>query len=342
MTSSTLNIKAKIHAVLGKLAESTADSLSDNLREAYHPDAEWRGSHPLNEMKGVDAIRERVWSPLLKAFPDMERRNSIFVGGEYEGRCYIASVGHYTGSFRRPWLEVPPTGTTVYLRFGEVHQIKDGKIVQTTALIDVMDFLRQAGFWPIAPSLGYEGMWPGPITGDGIRLTDSDPEISAASLKQTLAMHQTINTFNDKQKLSRENLLSMEQKDYWHPRMMWHGPSGIGTGRGLEGYVDCHQFPFRKAFPNRVGAGHYIRIGDGNISVTGGWPSVKGLHAGGGWLGLAPTGKEVEMRVMDFYLHHEGLIRENWIPLDIIHVLLQMGVDVLDRVKSQFSARFSR
>ena len=42
------------------------------------------------------------------------------------------------------------------------------------------------------------------------------------------------------------------------------------------------------------------------------------------------------MRVMDFYLHHEGLIRENWIPLDILDVLMQMGVDVFDRMQSHF------
>ena len=37
------------------------------------------------------------------------------------------------------------------------------------------------------------------------------------------------------------------------------------------------------------------------------------------------------MRVMDFYLHHEGLIRENWVPLDMLDLLRQMGVDPLAR-----------
>jgi hypothetical protein len=35
------------------------------------------------------------------------------------------------------------------------------------------------------------------------------------------------------------------------------------------------------------------------------------------------------MRVMDFYLHNEGLIRENWVPIDIAHILFQLDVDVL-------------
>lgn len=34
---------------------------------------------------------------------------------------------------------------------------------------------------------------------------------------------------------------------------------------------------------------------------------------------------------MDFYLRHEGPIRENRVPIDIIHLLLQMDVDVPGR-----------
>ena len=46
--------------------------------------------------------------------------------------------------------------------------------------------------------------------------------------------------------------------------------------------------------------------------------------------------KIVILRVMDFYLHNEGLIRENWVPLDVLDLLLQMGVDVLGRMQSHF------
>jgi predicted ester cyclase len=55
------------------------------------------------------------------------------------------------------------------------------------------------------------------------------------------------------------------------------------------------------------------------------------MHMGDGFQGLPATGRPVFMRVMDFYLHHEGLIRENWVPLDMLHLLRQMGVDLLTR-----------
>jgi predicted ester cyclase len=335
-----VEIKKHLRSGLGALAEATPATLSARLEALYHPGAEWRGSHPLNEMTGRAAVAAKVWQPLLHAFPDLERRDVIFVGGEWNGVTMIAALGHYCGTFRRDWLTIPATGKSLYLRYGEVHEVREGRIARSSVLIDVLDVIRQAGFWPVAPSLGIEEQWPAPITGDGIVLSPQDPARSAASLAQTLAMHKTLGDYNDEDRRGREGLLAMPQKEHWHPRMMWYGPAGIGTARGLDGFVDIHQLPFRLAFPNRKGGNHYIRIGDGPYSVTGGWPSVYARHLGGNFMGLSPTGREVTMRVMDFYLHHEGLIRENWVPLDILNLLLQMDVDVLARLQPFFRRGF--
>jgi hypothetical protein len=83
------------------------------------------------------------------------------------------------------------------------------------------------------------------------------------------------------------------------------------------------------------GGSHYVRIGDGRYSATGGWPSRHMMHMGGGWLGMGPTGRPITMRVMDFYRADEGLIRENWVPIDILDVLMQMEVDVLARLRTR-------
>ncbi|MEO1380763.1 MAG: ester cyclase, partial [Pseudomonadota bacterium] len=216
----------------------------------------------------------------------------------------------------------------------------------------LLDVMRQAGFWPIGPSLGTEAIWQGPITPDGIRLEPSPLDEGAESLAQTLAMHKTLADYDDHVMAGRDGLLNMAQKLHWHENMMWYGPSGIGTTRSLAGFVDYHQLPFRLAYPNRkgggqwdavpqeeretLGGGHYVRIGDGPYSLTSGWPSVYAHHSGGDIFGMGATGKNVHMRVMDFYLHHEGKIRENWVPIDIIHVLLQKGMDVFDRMQTFF------
>lgn len=313
------------------IVDAGLDSKRDPVAAAYAPDAKWRGSHPLNEMQGIDAIADKVWAPIKRAMRDGERRDTLIVGGEWDGADYVGAVGMIVGTFTGEWLGIYPTNRVVYLRYGEYHKMRDGKIVESAVIFDILDFMRQAGFWPLPPSLGVEGMWPAPFTGDGLNMEPNDSEQSAQSLKMVMDMHHIINTYDDVADCSRAALLEMPQKDCWHNKMMWYGPAGIGTCRKLEGYVDYHQRPFRLAFPNRKAVGHYARIGDGPFAATGGWPSVSAVHSGGDFMGLPPTGRAVTMRVMDFYLCDEGLIRENWIPLDMLDLLMQMGVDVFAR-----------
>jgi predicted ester cyclase len=328
---------------LRRLAEARAGDLERALDHLAAPDCQWRAAHPMNEMQGQQAAAQMIWQPLAAAFPDLERRDTVFLGGMYQGKTLIAATGHYCGTMKGDWLGIPATGKTVYLRYGEVWQIgPDGRAVQANLLWDVLDVMRQAGVWPLGPSRGVEGMWPGPLTADGLRLDPSEPVTGRESIEQTLRMHKTLAEFDDEGALSRQALIDMPQRDHWHPRMMWYGPAGIGTTRGLDGFVEGHQLPFRIAFHRpqgsfedvmaeraRHGAGHYIRIGDGPFSVTGGWPSVYAMHKGDGFCGRPATGKPVFMRVMDFYLHHEGLIRENWVPIDMLDLFRQIGVDFL-------------
>lgn len=341
--------KRAVWSAMHTIAESTPQAVAGRLASIYHPDAHWRGSHPWNEMHGLAEIARRVWVPLLESFPDLERRDDIVIGGTYEGRTYVGCVGHLCGRFRRDWNGIPANDQAMHLRYGEFHQMEQGRIVQSSVLLDVLDFIRQAGFWPIAPSLGQEGKWLAPRDGDGLVFAPQDPARSAASLKLTLDMQAALGAYNDAQ-AGREGLLTMPQAQYWHPKMMWYGPGGIGTTRALEGFVDYHQLPFRLAFPRdpsrpqppgmgKHGGSHYVRIGDGRFSATGGWPSRHMMHLGGGWLGLGATGRPVTMRVMDFYCEDQGLIRENWVPIDIIDVMLQLDVDVLARVRRQFGSR---
>lgn len=336
-----------LHRRLTALAEAPPDGIETALSSLAGPQTQWRAAHPMNEVTGNAAALTAIWAPLKRALPDLERRDLIFCAGVYLGRTYFAAMGQYCGTMRGDWLGIPATNKTLSLRFGEVWQVDaQGRVVQANLLWDVLDVMRQAGVWPLAPSLGVEEAWQAPITGDGLRMAPAEAEQSRGSLEQTLAMHKSLAEFDDRGQLSREGLIAMPQRDHWHPKMMWYGPAGIGTTRGLDGFVDGHQLPFRVAFHRpqgtfdevtaeraRHGAGHYIRIGDGPYSVTGGWPSVYAMHRGGGFCGMPPTERPVFMRVMDFYLHDQGLIRENWVPLDMLDLFRQMGVDLMGRMR---------
>ena len=48
----------------------------------------------------------------------------------------------------------------------------------------------------------------------------------------------------------------------------------------------------------------------------------------GEFMGVAPTGKRVEIRYMDFWKVVDGKIVDNWVMVDFPSVLRQLGVDV--------------
>ena len=43
--------------------------------------------------------------------------------------------------------------------------------------------------------------------------------------------------------------------------------------------------------------------------------------------------KQIDVGI-DFISDGEGKIRENWVPIDIIHILKQIGIDILENIKN--------
>ena len=228
----------------------------------------------------------------------------------------------------------------INLKCCEIHEIKNERIIESHILIDVMDFLRQADKWVINPSRGSEGAWLPPFNTDGVNFFEEDMSKSKNSLQQALSMNRSLDIKPEKENISkdelRQRLINHPQKEFWHKDMIWYGPCGIGTSRSLEGFVDMHQLPFRKSFSERNywELGHYCEIGDGKFSLCGGWHSLKAKYGSNDWLGFTADNQDVVMRVMDFYHHDEGLIRENWVPIDIVHILKQIGINVFDKIKN--------
>jgi predicted ester cyclase len=311
--------------------------LDEAIRAGYHTGANVNVTHPINELSDIEAIAEKVWKPLRQAIPDVERRDDIVAGGCYRDSHHVGFVGHYVGTFENDWLGIPASHSVVAVRYAEGHELREDKIVRSYVFIDFLDLMRQVGYWPIAPSLGREMHWLAPMTNDGVILTPQDNAVSQGSIERVLRMHAALSYYTG-QPPTREELDKMEMVKHWHPNFTWFGPAGIGTTRRLKGFEDFHQIPFLWAFPDRGGSdvGHFIRIGDGYYAVTGGWGYLQATHTGNDFLGVPATGKRVAMRVMDFYRCDEQTIVENWVPIDIPHLLLQMGVDIFGRMRHQF------
>lgn len=315
--------KATVFQALRRIARCPSGETLEALAAICAPGAGWLGCHPINQLHGIEAIDARLWRPLKAAFPDLERRDDIFMGGSFQGGDWIAATGHYYGTFAAPWLGIPPHRGWAYLRYGEFYRLEGGRIVDCRVILDVMDLMRQAGVFPWRRGWGEETLAPGPATHDGVRLGRPDPAASARSLKLVEDMIFALLQDIDREKLGMER--------YWTPDMMWYGPGMIGTTRGLDGFFRYHEDPWAHAMPDWKGGNHTARIADDAYVASTGWPSIRATHTGV-LLDLPPTGRPIEVRVMDWWRREGELLAENWIFIDFPHLFLQLDVDLFARM----------
>ena len=316
-----------------RLVDSYRQWAPDALRQAltgfYAPAANINVTQPLNRIDGPADFLARVIEPLEQAFAHLHRRSDMLFGGDYKGGEWVVSHGHYVGLFQRPWLGIPASGAIVWLHYVEYHRIEAGQAVESYLYFDMLDLLRQIGRWPLPPSNGYEGFVPGPASADGLALAASPAATSRASLRLVDDM------------LSRLYTEDEAWRPYWHHNMYWHGPSGYGSYIGIDGFARF-QLPYESIFePGRVRntyresghpaldakvPGHYARFADGNYVASGGWPSHGGFMVKD-WLGVRAKGQMFTARVADIWRREGERLVENWVFVDIIDMLLQLGQD---------------
>ena len=306
------------------LREPGGERAREALVLAIASDAPVHLAHPFETLRAGAGWWEAALGPLLAAIPDLERRETIRIEGrDADGAVWLGSCGHYCGGFQAPFLGIPPTGRMAAMRFHEFFRVQDGAVAEVQALWDLPELMIQAGAWPLSPSLGREWHVPGPATQDGLDPPGPGDEALAIVRDMLVGLGR-----------SPEGEEAMDLPRAWHPACSWYGPSGIGTARGIGGFRRHHQIPFLNAMPDRDGdpsGGHLFAQG-AYVGFTG-WPGMRMTLTGGGWLGIAPAGRAITMRSLDFWRVEGGLIRENWVLVDLLHVHHQLGVDVLARMR---------
>lgn len=305
------------------------------LRSLFSADATIHMCHPFGDICGADQYFEVCYMPLASAMPDLERRDMIVIAGTTpEGQAWVGCMGNYMGTFIAPFLDIPPTGRLAHMRYHEFFRVVEGKVTSMQAIWDIPELMMQARAWPMAPQLGAFLCTPAPMSGDGLSLSGDGQEAfeHVVGMLENLCRHPA----NPDPKI-------MQLEKYWHPRFNWYGPAGIGTARGISGFRNWHQIPFLRAMPDRkldaMGdlMSHWVAEGD-YVCETG-WPNMRLTLSGDGWMGIAPAGKEVLLRSLDFWRMEDGLIRENWVLVDLLDLYAQVGVDVFARVREFNKAR---
>ncbi|NNK58818.1 MAG: polyketide cyclase [Desulfofustis sp.] len=286
-------------------------------------------AYPFEDLIGPLELMEKAYRPLLHSWPDLERRDFIVMAGGAETGNWVGCGGYYLGVFERPWLDIPPTLHPTYMRFCEFYRLEQAQIVEMQVLWDIPQVMMQARAWPMAPALGVEWLVPAPAPQNGIIEGPRDEAFSNSSLALVREMLDSLSKF------AEGGHRAMNLEKFWHPKMTWYGPAGIGTNRRLSGFRNWHQIPFLKGMPDREGGRgkNMTLIADGNFVGFTAWPGMRARISGDGWMGIAPGDQEITMRSLDFWRCENDLIRENWVLVDLLDVYHQIGVDVFSRMR---------
>ncbi|WP_242523794.1 ester cyclase [Microbulbifer salipaludis] len=321
-----------MHTIIMQMygAAAAAPSSSGAVASAIAPllteDVTFCAAHPINDLQGSAQVAEQFFAPLLAAMPDLERKEYIAVPGEFQGKQWVNGTGYLMGTFAGDLFGIPASNAPAYLRYTEMVRFEGERIAEYYVILDFLDLMTQVGVNPLRPGLGFPGLVP-PPSDTSLGLVPGTAAEGRASIELIEAMLDCLGGYDGK------SLHSMALAEYWTPDFMWYGPAGIGTTRGIDGFRRQHQGPFLRAFPDRVVDRKQNLVGCGNYASTGGWPHMTATHSGEGWLGLAPSGRTIKLRVMDIWRREGGLLRENWVGIDIIHMLKQLGLDVFEQMR---------
>ena len=344
--------KAAVWDYWQKLDHVPNERVGEVVRAAVHDDVSWNGSAPIDQLVGVDALIADFWEPLLRAFPDMRHAPDIFMGGIEDGASryagdigeqWVSGCGHLIGTFVEDWLGIPASGKKTHMAFGQFYVMRDGKIAESYVMFDIVSVMRQAGFDVLPPSPGADGgRVPGPVAGDGILLTEQDPLEGRKTLQLVDAMGSGLERYvRDR---DGADMSAMEQWQYWSRDMRWYGYSGIGRCHSLEEFEDFHQRPWLHGFGDR-GLSHDADVGrvmgfvgEGAYAQGGIWDVPFSRH-NGDYAGISATGQMMTIRDFDWWKRSGDRLIENWVPIDLIDLARQMGVDLMDRLQVQIEQR---
>ena len=117
---------------------ASAAELPEVIKAVTAGNIKWFGPDPINRLADIESYIEDYWRPLNQSVPDMKRQTHIFIGGQSngkvdgtdDGQMWVGATGYFSGTFTYDWLEIPASGKTVRIRWGEFYLMEDGKIVQ--------------------------------------------------------------------------------------------------------------------------------------------------------------------------------------------------------------------
>lgn len=333
--------KAAVWGYWQRMNNAKPSEVKGICEKVFHKNVNWNGSQPFNQIRGIDALISKFWEPLQNAFPDIKRVPHILLGGMSANEEWVSGYGYLTGTFVHDWLGIPATGKKTNINFGQFFVMREEKIVESYVIFDILGVMKQAGFQVLPPAYGQEGGKVLKPRGNGILLTEQDDLESRKTLQLVEAMATGMGWYNRSRDM--ENMDTMQHHHFWHPDFHWMGPTGIGSAHTIEEYKDFHQRPWVLGFGDREinekRGGRFMGFhAEGQYGALGIWDSKYSLHHGE-YQGVSATKKMMTLRDFDWYRREGDHLIQNWVPMDLIDLFMQMDVDLFDRMHRQHELR---
>ena len=97
-------LKNYISPLLFAMRDFSDQSVHGEIEKLLVPECQIKMCFPFGEIKGAEKYFDNTYKPLLRAFPNLERRDLIILAGETpEGSDWVACMGNYFGTFVSPF-----------------------------------------------------------------------------------------------------------------------------------------------------------------------------------------------------------------------------------------------
>ncbi len=111
----------------------------DGMEAFWTEDAKWRGPAGGGIKPSLKAFQDGWQRPFLNAFPDKGGTMDVFIA---DGK-YAAATGVVIATHKGDFMGLPGHNKRITLRYMDIWEVVDDKIVDNWVLLDIIDFFRQ-------------------------------------------------------------------------------------------------------------------------------------------------------------------------------------------------------
>ena len=108
--------KLLVRGYLNSIIKDGVSKLEANLDKSFSKEIKVNCFYPLNEFSGLQDFKDKFWTPLFEALPDIERREQVVIGGAFRDKIQVGSISILSGTFKKSLFGIKPISKMVNLK----------------------------------------------------------------------------------------------------------------------------------------------------------------------------------------------------------------------------------